>query len=143
MVDIPVSATAEGTEFETRCSCCGRPIYWGQGWLESGKSTLAAYWYQWSEGHQGRFVLAVARFNENDVLIPGVASAEACMEAGAIRYSILEPSETPWPDLSRFGPLLGREAVLQDKTETFELIDAITANDRRLSSRILGSGLQA
>lgn len=143
MSSVSVLATPEGIEFETRCSCCGRPIYWGQGWLESSKATLAAYWYQWSEGHQGRFMLAVARFDSKEVLIPGVVSVSACIEADAIQYSVLEPSEAHWPDLSRFGPLLDRQEALQHKSEIFALIDAVTANDRRLSTRILGGGLQA
>lgn len=143
MSTIAVRATPEGAEFETHCSCCGRPIYWGQGWLESPPATLATYWYQWSEGHQGRFMLALARFDSEEVLIPGVVSVSACIEADAIQYSILEPSGAHWPDLSRFGSLLGRDAALQHKAEIFVLIDAITANDQRISTRILGSRPQA
>jgi hypothetical protein len=143
MSDIHISATPEGEEFETRCDCCGRPIYWGHGWLDSSNASLAAYWYQWSEGHQGRFVLAIARFDSDENLIPGVASVSGHIETDAIHYSILEPSETSWMNLSRFGPLLSREAALPDKAHLFELVDAISANDQRLSARILASGIQA
>jgi hypothetical protein len=143
MSSIEVSTTPEGTEFETLCPCCGRPIYWGHGWLDSPNGALAAYWYQWSEGHQGRFVVAVARFAGDETLIPGITSVSACIENEAIQYSVLEPGATTWPDLSRFGPLLSREAALQHKSKIFALVDAITANDQRISSRILGSGLQA
>ena len=141
MSDISVSASPEGEEFETLCNCCGRPIYWGHGWLDSEMGALAAYWYQWSEGHQGRFALAVARFDEKEHLIPGVVSVSAWIENEALNFSIIEPSETSWMNLERFGPLLSRAKGLDSKNEVFEIVDAIVANEQRISNRILSSRL--
>jgi hypothetical protein len=142
MINIPVTTSPEGEEFETHCTCCGRPIFWGHGWLDSEKGALAAYWYQWSEGHQGRFALAVARFDDNEHLIPGVVSVTGRIENEAINYSIVEPYEAYWTNLERFGPMLNREVALTCKTQIFEIVDAIVANDQRISSRILSCGLR-
>jgi hypothetical protein len=144
MNTVPVTATPEGEEFETKCACCGRPIYWGHGWLESTGAALAAYWYQWSEGHLGKFLLAIARFDGNEYLIPGVSSLVGQIRDEAIQYSIVDSRDQNWGDMTKpFGPLLSREESLINKTSIFELTDAITANDQRISSRILASGLQA
>ena len=143
MSEIPVSVEPEGEEFSTACSCCGRPIHWGHGWLTSSGRSLAAFWYQWSEGHLGRFALAVARFDEEDCLIPGVVCVLAKVEEQALQYSILEPETAPWSGFEAFGHISRREQGLLDRQRVFALVDAITENDRRLSSRILASGLQS
>ncbi len=65
------------------------------------------------------------------------------IEGGAIHYSIIEPNETNWTNLERFGPLLSREAALVYSVQVFELVDAIAAQEQRISARILASGLQA
>jgi hypothetical protein len=143
MPTISVSVAPEGDEDESACSCCGRPIYWGFGWLESEGRSLAAYWYQWSEGHEARFRLAIARFDERENLVPGVACVGGHIENEAICYSILEANESPWADFGRFGAASPRSAALEDKQHIFELVDAIAANEKRISSRILGCGLQA
>lgn len=144
MNTVQVTAMPEGDEFETQCGCCGRPIYWGHGWLESTGKALASYWYQWSEGHLGKFYLAVARFEANENLIPGVSSVVGQITDEAIQYSIVNSLQANWGDMVKsFGPLLNREDSLINKTSIFELTDAIAANDPRISSRILASGLQA
>jgi hypothetical protein len=140
---INVKADPDGEEYETQCACCGRPIYWGYGWLSSGETSLAAYWYQWSEGHQGRFCLAVARFDEDDCLIPGVACVSGRLQSGSIHYSILNPEDSPWESFGSFGPPADRATALEEKGEIFSLIDLITANENRISSRIIASGLQS
>jgi hypothetical protein len=136
-------ATPDGDEYETKCTCCGRPIYWGYGWLESGRAPLAAYWYQWSEGHEGRFCLAIARFDEEEHLVPGVVCVRAWVHSNSIHYSVLEPPDAPWSDFGKFGAAAGREEALTDKSRVFELVDAIAANEKRISSRIDSSGLHA
>ena len=110
--------------------------------MSEGRS-LAAFWYQWSEGHQGRFRLAVARFNEEDVLIPGVVCMAAVIKEDALHYGVCEANEAPWPDFGAFGPVAEREHALDDKDWLFTLVDAITENDPRLSSRILANGLHS
>lgn len=143
MDDLPVAVEPEGDEYVTSCSCCGRPVQWGHGWLVSEERSLAAFWYRWSEGHQGRFDLAVARFDERDVLVPGVVCLQAQIEGQSLIYGVLEPSAAPWSNFGAFGPIEERSAALQDGARVFSLVDAITANDGRLSVRILSSGLHA
>ena len=109
--------------------------------MAEGRS-LAAFWYQWSEGHQGRFSLAIARFDDEDCLVPGVVCVSARIEAQALVYSVLEPQAAPWPNFGAFGAIADRESALEDRQTVFALIDAITANDSRLSTRILANGLQ-
>ena len=142
MQELPVSIEPEGEEFSTLCSCCSRPIYWGHGWLMSEGQSLAAFWYQWSEGHQGRFNLAVARFDDEDCLVPGVVCVSARIEAQALIYAVLEPEAAPWSNFGAFGAVADRESALEDGKRVFALVDAISANDRRLSARILTAGLQ-
>ena len=142
MAEIPIFIEPEGEEFSTRCSCCNRPIHWGHGWLMSQGQSLAAFWYQWAEGHQGRFSLAIARFDEEDHLIPGVVCVSARIDAQALIYTVLEPEDAPWPDFGAFGAIAGREPALEDGQRIFSLVDAIAANDSRLSTRILTTGLQ-
>jgi hypothetical protein len=143
MSDIPVSVEPEGEEYATRCSCCGRPIHWGHGWLMSEGRSLAAFWYQWAEGHQGKFSLAIARFDDRECLIPGVVCMSAEIRDDALHYGVYESNEAPWPSFGKFGAIAEREHALRDKAWLFSLVDAITANDRRLSTRILASGLHS
>jgi hypothetical protein len=143
MPEALVQAVLECEEYETKCSCCGRPIYWGYGWLESSSKSLAAYWYQWSEGHQGRFYLAIARFDEKEYLVPGVVCISAEVGTEKISYSILEPRDAPWNEFGKFGVAVDRVQVLQDRENIFALVDAIAANESRISSRILACRLHA
>jgi hypothetical protein len=143
MQEIPVSIEPEGEEFFTSCVCCGRPIYWGHGWLMSEGHSLAAFWYQWSEGHQGRFSLAIARFDDEDCLVPGVVCVSARIEDRALKYGVLEPDAAPWPNFGAFGGIAERAVALSDSQRVFSLVDAITENDRRLSTRIRASDFQA
>lgn len=54
-------------------------------------------------------------------------------------YSVLEPDKSPWPASQTFGPVLTREQALSGEVvpNLFALVDAIAANEHRLSSRIL------
>ena len=108
----------------------------------SGTKSLSAFWYQWSEGHDGRFALAVARFDDEDCLVPGVVCVTARIEDEALQYGVLEPDSCPWPNFGAFGFISIREEALLDRQRVFALIDAIAENENRLSSRILASGLR-
>lgn len=143
VVEIAVSATREGGEFQTLCGCCQRPIHWGHGWLESEAGALAAYWYQWPEGHDGRHFLAVARFDEHEQLVPGVVCIAASIGDGELRYAICDAEDAPWKDFGSFGSLVNRGDALDDQARIFALVDAIEANESAISSRILSCGLRA
>ena len=85
-------------------------MYSGSGVIERLAVSVGAYWYQWSDGHEGRFVLAVAwgmegPHGERVVVLQGRASPDGR------RYGILEPAESPW-DLSDIGPMLTRAEAL-------------------------------
>ena len=144
MPDICVTAVPLGEETSESCRCCGRPIYAGAGDLTSEEGPLAAYWYRWSEGHQGRFILAVGRIGENGEPVPGVLVVKGGLADGNISYSVLGPDDSPWECFSAFGPPLTRDAAFSaaDRTWWFRLVDAIAANERRISNRILQIGLQ-
>ena len=66
----------------------------------------------------------------------------AKIEEQALQYSTLEPEAAPWSGFEAFGHIASREQGLLDRKNVFALVDAITENDRRLSSRILASSLQ-
>src|SRR5262249_45535517 len=111
----------------------------GAGVLESNGSDLADYWYQWSEGHEGRFIVAVSPCNDRNEPRGGVVVLSARIDAENLVYSIVEPQDSPWAGTELFGPLLSRAEALEGSLmrDLFELLDAIVANERRLSSRIL------
>lgn len=107
------------------------------------RRSLAAFWYQWSEGHQGRFNLAIARFTDEEILVPGVVCIRAQIEDQALKFDVLEPSAVPWSSFGAFGAVAERAIALKDRQRIFSLVDAITANDCRLSTRILASSQQS
>lgn len=143
MVEIAVTATREGDEFQTLCECCQRPVYWGYGWLESEARALAAYWYQWPEGHEGRHFLGIARFDEQEQLVPGVICISAQINGENLEYVICSASDAPWRDFGSFGAIASRDDALKDQARIFTLVDAIEANESAISSRILSCGLRA
>ena len=93
---------------------------------------LAAYWYQWAEGHEGCFGLE-----------PGIVSISALIDQDNISYSVKDADDDAWPQFLDFfndnGGLLDRQAALQDASRVFSLVDAIAANDARLVARILNT----
>lgn len=129
-------ATPEGIETETICGCCSTRVCSGLGWLESDHTEIAAYWYEWPEGHAGRFYLAIARFEEG-ILVPGVAAIAGAVGTELVSFTALDPKESPWPDFGDFGLPLSRNQVLADSRRVFDLADAISAKDHRIASRIL------
>jgi len=139
MTTIDVVAKPDGDENVDACTCCGRPIYEGRGALESSGSDVADYWYRWSEGHEARFILAISPCNDHGEPRGGVAVISARIDRGNIVYSVVEPADSPWTGTSTFGPILTREEALKGPLvpDLFNLVDAIAANEQRLSSRIL------
>ncbi len=143
MTDTIVTAEATAAEIEAACSCCGRPIYEGAGELQSNGTAVASYWYRWSEGHEGRFTLAIGRRGPGGVSKAGVAVVAARIEGDSLIYRVLDPDDSPWKHFSDFGPPLTRDQALADELRgrVFELVDLIAAREARISDRILSSGL--
>lgn len=148
MTELPavsVTAVPSGEEATDRCPCCQRPIYEGAGDLQSEAGTIAVYWYRWPEGHEGRFTLAVGRVSAQGDPMSGVLVVVAAVDAERITYTVLGPEDSPWSAFGSFGgPLTRSEALSEDNRNTlFALVDAIAANERRISNRILSSGLRS
>ena len=137
-----VVTVPDGEEQASTCSCCGRPVYEGCGELQSPDSLIADYWYRWSEGHEGRFSLAVGLYDEDETRLGQVAVLSTRIEDGNIVYTVLEPADSPWTDFGPFGSVVTREQALS-MPNLFNIVDAISANEPRLSTRILASGLRA
>jgi len=142
-----VRVIPDGEEHESACSCCGRPIYSGYGELHTDTAALADYWYRWAEGHEGRFTLAVAIRDESGEPVEdgGVFVISGRVDPESIVYSVLEPDDSPFGDFGAYGRVIDRETALANAgaTNLFNLVDAISENERRLSSRILSCGLKA
>jgi len=102
----------------------------------SESRSLAAFWYRWADGHANVFHLAVARFDDADHLIPGVACVKGTITSEDIVYTVLESDASPWSEFGHFGGIAPREAVLQDSAQVFSLVDLIAAREDRLSDRI-------
>ena len=141
MQRVAVTAIPFGDETTGTCGCCGRPTHTGAGELLSEARALADYWYQWPEGHEGRFCLAICPRGRDGqpVAGAGVAVLSAYQTSGDIVYTVLEPEESPWSDFGAFGPVLPRAAALSGQWEwgLFAIVDAVAANEARLASRIL------
>ena len=142
METLEVTAVPDGEEHATTCSCCGRPVYEGCGELQSQDSLIADYWYRWSEGHEGRFTLAVGLYDQHGERLGQVAVLSTRIADGNIIYTVLEPADSPWTDFGPFGSVLSREQALA-LPNLFNVVDAISANESRVSARILASGLRA
>jgi hypothetical protein len=129
-----------GTESEGTCQCCGRLTFEGIGVLSTDGIDVARYWYRWSEGHEGRFALAIAT---DDPAVPaGVGVVRAQIRDGSLIYTVLDPDDSPWVSFGEFDPHLTRKDVLTPDCQRifFELVDLIVAREPRLASRILALG---
>ena len=145
MATVNVSAVPDGEEHTTSCSCCGRPVYEGCGELQSDTALVADYWYRWSEGHEGRFTLAVSGCGDSGERMGGVAVVSGRVTDTDVIYSVLEPEDSPWTDFGEFGQVLTRDEALHGplSSNLFNVVDAVVANESRISSRILSCGLRA
>lgn len=147
METLDVIAVPEGEEHLSSCSCCGRPIYSGYGELKAEGVGIADYWYRWPAGHQGLFNLAIAfRDGEGEpVEDGGVVAVSVRIDSRNIIYTVQEPEEAPWSDFGAYGKVVSRALALEEAqaNNLFNIVGAVCANERRISTRVLGSGLQA
>lgn len=139
MKHIPVSTTAISDEEMSQCPCCGRPIYEGQGVLESEGQELAHYGYRWAEGHESRFTLGICALDQQGENVAGLAVVSCRSDGNQLIYTVLEPDQAPWEDSEALGKVLTRKQLLEEELvpNLFELVDGIAASEPRLSSRIL------
>ena len=142
MTEISVWTEPQGEESESICACCDRLLHEGEGVLISESGDLADYAYRWADGHESRFSLAVSACDEHGEPC-GLAVVSCRSDGESLIYSIVEPADSPWPDNDVFGPVLSRHQILVEKLvpSLFNLVDAITTNDDRISSRILSASL--
>lgn len=102
---------------------------------------IADYWYQWTDGHEGRFYIAVCPRDPNGEPIEGagVVVISAYQDDENVIYSVLEPADSPWSDFGAYGPVLSRATALGSDWSPglFELVDAVAAKEPRLAARIL------
>jgi hypothetical protein len=138
LTKVDVRVVPAGSESTGACTCCGRPIYSGHGDLLAAQGPVASFWYRWSEGHDGRFVLGIGRYDAEGLEVPGIVVVQARLVEENIEYSIVAPDDSPWNSLGRFGGPLSREAVIEQgfQIELFHIVDAIAANEPRISSRM-------
>ena len=137
---IVVSTTAITDEQTSSCPCCGRPVHEGEGVLESEGRELAYYGYRWAEGHESRFTIGICALDEQGSRIAGLAVVSGRSDGEQLIYTVLDPEQAPWGDSESLGKVLTRKQLLNEGVvpELFGLLDAIVANEPRISSRILG-----
>ena len=138
-MDTPALWTeANGGEDSAACPCCGRLMPEGEGWLCSPDGDLADYGYQWTDGHESRFVLGIAPLDEEGMRAMGVAVVACRREAGQLVFTVLDPEDAPWQEGEHFGPILDRRQLLEEQAmpQLFALAQAIAAHEPRLAERI-------
>jgi hypothetical protein len=101
---------------------------------------LAHYGYHWAEGHESRFTIGICAQDEQGKSLAGLAVASGRNDGEQLIYTVLEPEQAPWGDSEALGKVLTRKQLLEDGVipNLFGLLDAIVANEPRISSRILG-----
>lgn len=72
----------------------------------------------------------------------GTRVIAARMDSENIVYSVLAPEDAPWSDFGAYGQVVDRGRALEasESTGLFNIVDATSANEHRLSSRILVPG---
>ena len=120
------------------CTCCGRPIHEGSGWLLAGDDEVACYEYRWSEGHEVAFAMVLTGATDG-YMRPGQVSITAWESGGEMVFSVVEPGQSVWNDSEDFGPVLSRAEAL-DPTglypDLWPLVDAIVDHEPRIAHRI-------
>lgn len=128
-------------ELSRPCPCCGRSIHEGSGWLLAGNEERACYSYRWSEGHDVRFILAIAGVTAGEMR-QGFAIVSCAKIGEALQYSAINPEGSPWEASDAIGRPLTREEVLAPEgpyPDLWQLTDAIVQHEPRLAERILTS----
>lgn len=122
------------------CTCCGSPIHRGNGEIHSSTRVLADYWYEWPDGHEGQFSLAVCLRDDAGEWVEGagVVVLRGSFGVEDLQFAVVEGAQSPWQDFGVFGPVLSRSAFLvsASREKTFGVVDAIVARDMRLVERI-------
>jgi hypothetical protein len=115
-------------------------MFEGSGFISSESRDLASYDYQWVDGHEARFSLAVAPFDESESLI-GLTAVSCRKTSDELIFSVLDAADSPWAETEVLRPFLGREEILERGAVPgyFALVDAIVANEPRLAARIIGT----
>ena len=139
MEDMSISTAVITEEEASSCHCCGRAVYEGEGVLESETLELAHYGYRWAEGHESRFTLGICALDQQGANVAGLAVVSGRSDGEKLIYTVLEPEQAPWGDSEALGKVLTRKQLLEDDLvpNLFDLVDAIVANEPRISSRIL------
>jgi hypothetical protein len=144
MSENQLTVIGNGDELHKTCKCCGRPVYSGYGDIESAGLPIGCYWYRWSEGHEGRFTIGIMEFDSSVEPIDGVAVISGALDEQKenVRYTVLEPNDSPWP-FTKFGGVLTRAQVLEirDGKKIFSLVDAITDGEKCIADRLKDSFL--
>lgn len=139
MEEVSITTAAVTDEEVSSCPCCGRPVYEGEGVLESESRELAHYGYRWAEGHESRFTLGICALDHEGENLAGLAVVSARSDGKKLIYTVLEPEQALWGDSETLGKVLTRRQLLEEGLipDLFGLVDAIVANEPRISSRII------
>ena len=132
--------TTQAVEAEatSACSCCGRSVHQGTGWLLRGEEEAACYRYRWAEGHDVAFSLAVAGTIEGSMR-PGFVAVSCHQKGEDLSYSVTEPADSPWQESESLGPVLSRLEALDANghyPDLWHLVDTIVQHEPRLAQRI-------
>lgn len=131
------TAIPDDKEVIRTCPCCGMSVFSACGGIVIDGEEVAGYWYRWSEGHEGRFEIALAWVNDEAY----VATAWGHTSVEGIQYGVNEVDDSPWGDMSEYGTHLGRQSLLNlpaERGKFFELADTLAVHEPNLSKRIKG-----
>ena len=126
------------SEHTEACTCCGRSIFEGTGWLLQGDRELANYSYRWSDGHDIAFSLAIAG-TDGEHMRNGFVVVSCRRKDTDLSYSVVEPEDAAWGTTENLGPVLTREQALDPRglyPDLWSLVDAISELEPRLAARI-------
>ena|SRR5437879_1293220 len=120
------------------CPCCGNMTRRVWGYVSQGDATVAAYFVEWTPGHQDR----AANF---DLIIgawgPAASASDRTAVALAFRhiptgpaFMVVDAAERPVGISTLVGEALGREQVIGKPmaTTAFALCDCVYAQDGRI-----------
>jgi hypothetical protein len=115
-------------------------VHEGHGWLLRGEDEVACYAYRWVEGHEIKFLLAIAGTTASGHMRNGFAVVSCSQQGQDLHYSAVDPDQSPWEESDELGRPLTREEALDPAgayPDLWELTDAIALYEPRLESRIV------
>ena len=140
MVSPELHTFTEDAEQSSACSCCGSLNHRGSGDLHSQTKVLADYWYEWPDGHEGQFSLAICTRDDEGEPVEGagVVVLRASITAQELSYTVVDGEQSPWRDFGAYGQVISRPSFLggSSSARVFELVDAVVAREHRLAERI-------